>query len=99
MNDESSNRYSVERLTIVLDRCEHADLECTDTEANADDLMLLPNAFLKVTETCTEYAAYRVLVADEWCEAMGCDEPDEYMLCATHAQKMISDLDPGSLLP
>jgi hypothetical protein len=98
-DDEPINRYSIERLTLVLDRCEHEELECTDEEANADDLIMLPNAFLRVTERCSEYAAYRLLVDDEWLRDMGETEPDEYMLCPTHAHKMMTDLDPDATLP
>lgn len=99
MNDESPNRYSIERLTIVLDHCEHEGLECTDEDANADDLIMLPDTFLRVAETCNAIATHRITVDDDWCRDMGCEEPDTYELCEVHARAMLETLDPNSSMP
>lgn len=100
MNDESPNRYTIERLPIICnDRCEHADLECTDPDATADDMIMLPDTFLVQTANCTDGATHIITVDDEWVREMGCDEPDTYLLCESHARIMLDSLDPNSAMP
>lgn len=93
------NTYAIQGIEGCAGQCEHEDIICHDADASADDLMLLPNAFLENLGRCPNRAEYRMIIADAWCEVMGCDEPDEYEYCAEHARRMLDSIDPDSDLP
>jgi hypothetical protein len=96
MNDETTNTYAIERIDQGV--CEHEFILCHDETATTDDVIMLPDAFLESTGACGADASYRVTIDDEWIAEMNCDEPDEYILCETHARLMIDNIDPGAPL-
>lgn len=91
-----TNQYSID--LDAFGSCEHAEIECVDADATADDMIMLPNTFLRVEEVCGMPAEFRMIIADQWTEAMGA-EPDEYQYCRQHAYLMLQNLDPGAELP
>ena len=98
MNDDTPNRYAIERV-FFGHSCEQEYIETRDHTATIDDLMLIPDAFLELTGGCHEPADYLFTIDDEWVRMMNCDEPDTYYYCEAHAQLMLQNLDPGAKLP